>query len=303
MLKPYQVRVSATYQCLLTSLRILSVQEDPLKELISDADKAASGPELLGKPFPLKFQLDLKDSILVDFKGIAYVKETSAVSGGSWIRYGVRPETMKIPYFSNNVPAVSVKLPDAYIIPPEWQTVIAKLALHGIRTRILATPEKVVVHTYYFTKPKWQANPYEGRHPLTQVTCEEVPEVREFPAGSVIVETGQPEARIIAHLLEPQGNGSLVFWGFFDAIFEQKEYAESYVMEKLAEEMLAENLELREELAEKKSADSAFANSPGQVLNWFYQRSPYADSHRNVYPIGRIMDPSTLTEAERHCLP
>ncbi|MCK7461718.1 MAG: hypothetical protein MZU84_06475 [Sphingobacterium sp.] len=42
----------------------------------------------------------------------------------------------------------------------------------------------------------------------------------------------QPAARIIAHILEPKGNGSYIYWGFFDATFEQKEYAENYVLEK-----------------------------------------------------------------------
>jgi hypothetical protein len=37
----------------------------------------------------------------------------------------------------------------------------------------------------------------------------------------------QPTARVIAYLLEPKAEGSLVEWGFFNAIFEQKEYAES----------------------------------------------------------------------------
>ena len=43
-----------------------------------------------------------------------------------------------------------------------------------------------------------------------------------------------------AHLLEPQGPDSFVAWGFFDAIFEQKEYGEDYVVEKLARDMLDE---------------------------------------------------------------
>lgn len=45
-------------------------------------------------------------------------------------------------------------------------------------------------------------------------------------------------ARIIAHFLEPKASDSFVGWGFFDAIFEQKEYAESYDIEVEARRLL-----------------------------------------------------------------
>jgi hypothetical protein len=41
------------------------------------------------------------------------------------------------------------------------------------------------------------------------------------------------------NLLEPAAPDSLARWGFFNAIFEEKEYAEHYVLESLAREMLA----------------------------------------------------------------
>jgi hypothetical protein len=95
-------------------------------------------------------------------------------------------------------------------------------------------------------------------------------------------------------MLEPRGNGSLLYWGFFDAVFEQKEYAENYVLEKMADKMLAEDPELRKEFEAKKASDTLFAKNPQQILYWFYAKSPYYDQNRNIYPVGRIMDPRQL---------
>jgi hypothetical protein len=303
MLKPYKVRVSSTYECVLTTLNILSGQGSVLRSLIASADEFVCGPGFLAEPFPLKFRIDESDSVITDFKGIDYTTEKSVISGDSWFLYGNTPVTMKIPWFHSNVPAVMVTLPSAYIIPPEWQTVISRLEFHGISVKRLNSPVKVKISTYRFRNPGWQSNPYEGRHPLTQFAYEEVTEERAFPSGSVIVEVSQPAARIIAQMLEPRGEGSLVYWGFFDAIFEQKEYAENYVLEKMAARMLADDPAIRAEFEQKKASDTAFAKSPDQILNWFYSRSPYIDQRRNIYPVGRIMDRHALTELEKNCLP
>jgi len=59
-------------------------------------------------------------------------------------------------------------------------------------------------------------------------------------------------------------------------------------MEKLAEEILANDPELKKEFEEKLKTDEAFRNSPKARLDFFYERSPYPDKKLNVYPILRI---------------
>ena len=79
-----------------------------------------------------------------------------------------------------------------------------------------------------------------------------------------------------------------MYWGFFNAIFEQKEYGEGYVLEKLAREMLAKDEKLRKEF-EEKLKDEKFAKSPFARLSFFYERSPYFDKRIGLYPVGRII--------------
>ena len=80
---------------------------------------------------------------------------------------------------------------------------------------------------------------------------------RLFPAGSVLVPLAQPAGHVAMHLLEPEGPDSFVAWGFFNAIFEQKEYGEAYVLEKLAREMLANDPDLRREFEKRLVDDPA----------------------------------------------
>ena len=294
MLKPYPVRVEATYQCVLTSMEILAKNKKEVQKLISNADELVCSPKFLEKPLPLQFQVLENDSIMIPFKGFDYALEKSTISGGSWFKYSNTPSTFLLPYFSDNVPTVNARLPYAYIIPAEWTLVIEKLRIHGVEMKFLKTPGVITVSTWRFSNPKWQQNPYEGKHPLVQFEMEEITEERTFLPGSAIVEVSQKSARIIAHLLEPKGNGSLLYWGYFDAIFEQKEYAENYVLEKMALEMLRDPA-IREEYERKMGSDSVFAKSPQQILFWFYAKSPYVDQRRMIYPIGRITSKEVLT--------
>jgi hypothetical protein len=120
---------------------------------------------------------------------------------------------------------------------------------------------------------------------------ETVRETRIYPAGSVVVALAQPAGNVAMHLLEPDGPDSFVAWGFFNAIFEQKEYGEDYVLEKLAREMMAKDEKLKREFEQKVATDPKFASSPGARLNFFYERSPYWDKQMNLYPVGRVLVP------------
>jgi len=289
MLKPYEQRVSATYEALKISIGILGRESLNLKNRILRADENVAGQDFRKTGYPLRFET-LNDSTMVDFLGVEYKKVKSKITGEDYYQYDHTKTAYQIPYFDKTKPTLSARLPEAYIIPVEWKTVIDRLILHGIKVKRLARDTTLTTTTWKFSNPKWQSNPYEGRHPLIAFGTEEISISRDFPAGSAVVDMGQPEARIIAHLLEPNGNGSFLYWGFFDAIFEQKEYAENYVMETLAAKMLAEDPAIKAEFEKKKSGDSVFAKNPNAILNWFYNKSPYRDPVRDIYPPGKIFD-------------
>jgi hypothetical protein len=84
-------------------------------------------------------------------------------------------------------------------------------------------------------------------------------------------------------------------WNFFDPIFEQREYGEPYVLEKLAREMMEKNPQLRAEFEKKLASDPAFAANPYARLSFFYDRSPWgAANHVGDYPVGRLSSVSGI---------
>jgi hypothetical protein len=110
----------------------------------------------------------------------------------------------------------------------------------------------------------------------------------DFAAGAVLVPLDQPAANVAVNLLEPRASDSLLAWGLLDAVFEQKEYPDARVAERLAREMLAQDPALQRAFDERLG-DPAFAKSPEARLAFFYERSPwYAAQHVGLYPVVRL---------------
>jgi hypothetical protein len=289
MLKDYKTRVSATYEMLRQTTITLNDEHESLRRAVSEADRYTASAELRNTLFPLRFAPDEERPTTIEFKGIDFEVSESDLTGGMWYRFNGKPVAFKISYFDRQVPTVEADLPEAYIIPPEWRDVIDRLELHGVELNRLEESRTLAVDSYRFEDVSWQARPYEGRHPVS-FELVEIREERTYPAGSVVVDMNQPTAQVTAHILEPAGPDSYVLWGFFNTIFEQKEYAESYVMEKLAREMLAADEGLRREFEAKKQNHPEFADNPRAILNWFFQHTPYWDNQKDVYPVGKIFD-------------
>lgn len=292
MLKDYHTRVTATYEMIRHSLFVLNKEYLKLENIVRESDKNTT-EKIRTAPFPVNYDNSLKDSVMVDFLGYDYQTEKSELTGGNWFKYSKTPRTFKIPYFNKVYPAVLVNLPEAYIIPPEWTEVIGKLNLHGIQTFTLTKETRLKVSSYRFRDVTFKSTPYEGRQ-TASFTCDTITEVRVFPQGSVVVDMNQRLAKVIAHLLEPKASSSLAFWGYFNSIFEQKEYSESYIMEAMARKMIEKDPSLLKELNKKKEEDPKFAGDPEMILNWFYSKTPYWDSQKNVYPVGKILDRAVI---------
>jgi hypothetical protein len=102
------------------------------------------------------------------------------------------------------------------------------------------------------------------------------------------VPIGQPLARLIMALLEPQAPDSFAAWGFFNGWFEQKEYLEPYVVEIVAKEMMANDPNLAAEFQRKLAGDPAFAADPAARREFFQRRHASWDQRFNLYPVYRV---------------
>src|ERR1044072_6169753 len=126
--------------------------------------------------------------------------------------------------------------------------------------KTLAEFHPVAIESYRFTNVSWPDGPFGGRH-MPRFDAEKTVETRVFPPGSAFVPVAQSKAKVILNLLEPEAPDSLAHWGFFNAIFEEKEYAEHYVLEDLAREMMANDPSLAEEVMQLLARGAEFAAS------------------------------------------
>jgi murein tripeptide amidase MpaA len=292
MLKPYRPRVIGTYDFLRFTLAEVSRDPESLLAAVREADEKTLADGRTYDPtrrYPLDFELTEK-STPYKLKALEHHTESSDVSGAPYVTFGTKPIDMMVPMYNDFRVKTAVAPPLYYIVPVQWQDVISVLREHGLQFQTTKEPLTIDVESYCFTDVKWAAGPFEGRL-MPSFKAEVVNEHRSFPAGSVIVPLAQESAKVALNLLEPEAPDSLVHWGFFNATFEQKEYAENYILEKLAREMLAKDPALRDEYQKKLASDPKFAANPRARLEFFYRRSPYWDKQMNLYPVGRIITP------------
>ena len=290
MLKDYRSRVLGTYDLLRFTLAEINRDPESLLRAVRQADEQtiAEGQKYdPSKIYPLQFELTDK-AIPFQLKAIESRRELSDVSGAVRVVFGTKPVDLTVPLYDDARVTAGVSTPLYYIVPPQWREVINVLAAHGLKLRRLLAPTTIEIESYRFGDAKWASAPFEGRVMATYKTIK-VREKRLFPAGSVLVPLAQPSAHVAIHLLEPEGPDSFVAWGFFNSIFEQKEYGEDYILEKLAREMLQKDENLRREFEKRLMSDPQFAASARERLRFFYERSPYWDQQMNLYPVGRIV--------------
>lgn len=278
-LKPFKQRVLGTYVMLASTLEILGEQGTSLRSAIKQDSYRYSDR------ITLTWQSE-KQPKGWDFKGIDYRLEQSPISGETVVRWTGEPKLYEnLPVIGNTQAEIKVNRPSAYYIPPQWQEVIERLNIHGIRMTRLEQPTELTLTQYQFGEPTFAAKDYEGRQRVSASVSSHKTKL-ELPAGTVKISTQQPLGDLAILLLEPQSPDSLLQWGFFNPIFTRTEYIEHYAVEPLAVKMLKEDPALAAEF-EAALKDPEFAKNAEARLRWFYERSPYYDKQYRVYPVLR----------------
>lgn len=280
-LKSHERRVLGTYVFLAAVLEQVGKTAEALEKAI--AEDRARRPD----PLPLRYTVSQSSAPAeIDFLGVEYRTEPSAAAGTKTVFTG-KAVSQKIKRYEWPELVAQAKRPKAYLVPPEWPEVIAKLQLHGIRTETLESPREQEVEMYRLEGAKIAAAPFEGRVPILLESPPKLEKRKEFfPAGTLRVPTDQPLGDLAMMLLEPESEDSLLQWGYFLEILNRSEYVEAYVMAPMAEKMLAEDPALAAEFA-KKLEDATFAADPQARLQFFYRKTPYFDDRHLLYPVAR----------------
>jgi hypothetical protein len=223
------------------------------------------------------------------FKGFEWYDEYSELTGSTVRKYTNKPMEIEIPIFNKANSEKKINVPVAYLIPQQFSEIIEVLKTHQIKFNVLKSAKSIKVEKYRFEDVRFAPSPYEGRQ-LPSFKCTPFIENVDAEAGTLIVYTNQRQLRVIVNLLEPEAPDSFVNWGFFNAFFERKEYAEAYVMEPFAKQMIKEDSQLRTDFYKRLNEDESFRNNGGERLDFFYKRSPFYDKGENVYPILRMVN-------------
>jgi len=300
--KDYATRVRVTRNTIVGLVELVCLYGREWLALAHHVD--AMGLDASGKEFALDFAAGWREPTqgspdsrsatddasveTIDFRGYAYTRTPSAISGDLVTAYDpTTPQIWRVPLRKNTAASLTVRAPPrGYIVPAGYAREIGeKLALHGVQFELLQSRTEDVT-VFRATRVQFSSAPFEGRMRAT-LQGEWLSESRSIPSGSLLIPIAQPRARLSMALLEPQAPDSFAAWGFFNGCFEQKEHMEPYVAEQIANEMLNSDPALAIEFQRKLKSDSDFANSAAARLEFFLRRHASWDERWNLYPIYR----------------
>src|SRR5690554_6689256 len=284
--KEYPVRVRITRNFVAGMLEQTAAHGREWLDIAAAADARASA--LAGQDVPLDHVAT--DRVrTVDFRGYAWTRTPSEVSGAQVTRYDEStPQLWKMPLRDEIVPGTRVTAPAAgYLVPARHADQVADwLDVHGVEYRRVEQPlPGATLETFRSETPGLATTSVEGRQRL-EVDGQWRPETRDLAAGALFVPIAQPKARLLMAILEPQAPDSMLAWGVFNNAFERKEYMEAYVAEDVARDMLRDPA-VREAFEARLAEDAEFAASPRARLDWFYRRHSSWDERYGLYPVFR----------------
>jgi hypothetical protein len=285
MLKPYPQRVKATYELMECFIHFVSEHSAAIKSLRDQTKQTVKTQT----SFPLEWKTDMSRHSTITFKGYAAGHKPSEVSGLPRLYYDrSKPYERQIPFYNIAEPGNFVQKPAAYIIPQGWWAVVDLLKNNKVNMQRLTHDTTIMVEAYHITDYKTAARPYEKHYLHSQVKVSATQEKIAFRKGDYYIPLNQNANRYLIETLEPAGDDSFFAWNFFDAILTPKEGYSSYVFEDTAAEYLRRHPEVKAELEERKTTDTAFAHDAGAQLDFVYKHSQYAEPGYMRYPVYRI---------------
>lgn len=289
MLKPYPVRVRATFDLLAAILDEIAAHPGQLRRAVNRAEAdtiVRAGRSDLSYPIQMANAGRVTDFA---FKGFDWTLSDSPISGAKWIRYDThKPITITVPFLRDLKVSQSVAVPFAYVVPRQWSTLVERLRAHGVILRAIPRDAQVRAEVSWLGNPRFATTSFEGHVAIQSFDHRRA--MRESPirAGDWLVPMDQPLANIALHILEPDAPDSALRWGEFNIIFEQREYADMRIAEQLARDLLADNAQLKAAFEAKLAAEPEFAKNPYARLNWFVQQSDWREWDLGLYPVLRL---------------
>ena len=212
----FRSRVWGCYYLINSLCNYVESNRDEIRQLLKNSDESlerSNNSISLKDSFAIEYDVrPIQDKVTIR----TYEAEETGDRGG-WKTYRNtgRQKDVTVPYFIDFYPEKNVAMPSAYILGVSDREVLDLIKLHGIRTEVLATQTELEVERFDIADLTCSPRLNQG-HYLNSVKGTYVKEKKIFPAGTVIIKTNQPLARVAAYLLEPESGEGLLAWNFLD---------------------------------------------------------------------------------------
>merc|ERR1712151_1034177 len=277
-LKPNKQRVLGAYVFFVGVMDISGSKKDSLVAAIA-ADKTARVD-----PVPIAWDYD-NPSPMVDFLGMEYSTTINEELGIEQMIWTDVSKTYNVEMSVRSTPFNPPKRPKAYYIPGVWSEVIDRLKMHGIPVETLTEEVTVDVIRYRVDDFSVGKPNREGRQTASGTPVPELHTMTYSP-GDVRVDVDNPLGTLAVALLDPSGESSFFYWGFFNAKMVSHEYGSNYIVVPMAERMLSASPEIAAEWLSYTEENPDYADDPDAVVDWFFKRTTFYDSEAFLLPVG-----------------
>ena len=285
MLKPYKIRVTQTYELMLSALDFIEEKSEKIKSL-----RANAAAEILRhKTYPITYKVDQKNPTVLNFKGYEATTINSKVTNGKRLFYDTtKPFTKEIKYYNNFLTEEEITIPKAYVLEQGWHTIIDRLKNNNIQFSTFNKDTTITVQVNHILDYNTRNTAYEGHYLHYNTTVSKSTKKITFRTGDLYIPTNQNGVRYLLETLEANATDSFFNWNFFDTILQRKEGYSAYVFEDIAADILAKNPVIKKQLEDKLKNEEAFAKNPRAQLEFVYKNSLHYEKAHLRLPVFKI---------------
>jgi len=285
MLKPYKIRVTQTYELMLSALDFIEEKSEKIKSLRANAVSEI----LQHKTYPITYKVNQENPTVLNFKGYEATIINSKVTNGKRLFYDTtKPFTKEINYYNNFLREKEISIPKAYVLKQGWHKIIDRLKNNNIQFSTFNKDTTIIVQVNHISDYKTRSAAYEGHYLHYNTTVSKSTKKVAFRTGDLYIPINQNGVRYLLETLEASATDSFFNWNFFDTILQQKESYSAYVFEDIAVDVLAKNQALKKQFEDKLKKEEAFTNNPRAQLDFIYKNSKHYEKAHLRLPVFKI---------------
>jgi hypothetical protein len=216
---PFERRIASTYHFVREVLSLIAENAEDVTELSAEADRRTTGWGTLpasSPAIPLRARLVQGRREGVRVEVVERTGDTLRTEAGMprGLRRTGRFRTPVLPIHDRFEPTLTRRLPYAWAIPADQDSVVVRLRRHGVVVERVESPQELQVERFTMDSVVRSPTRFQ-KHFETRLEGRWAAERRTLPAGSYVVRTGQPLAILAHYLLEPESDDGLATWNGF----------------------------------------------------------------------------------------